>query len=395
VSSRRKRVLIVGMADSVHLARWVSQFVDEPIDFVLFPSSPHRRIHSLLRSLIDSPSNQMTISIKPHAMRWLAFPFSAIDRLLDNRLRGRILRGLISRGDFDVVHAVEMQHAGYLILRTRLDTDDLPVLCVTNWGSDVYWFQQFTRHRKKIIQLLDLAEFYSAECQRDVELVRQLGYEGHVVSVAPNSGGINLDQIPTNLEKTSSRRKIILKGYTGFVGMATNALNACAMCPEILEGYEIIIYSASIKLKIQAVRFRLKNQIPIRYIKKRTPHQAMLAHFAGSRIYIGISLSDGISTSLLEAMATGCFPIQSFTGCANEWLSEEAGFLVDPNSIPQIAACIRKALESDDLVDNAAIINREIVSRRASAATLAPQSRLFYRLIGDHSIDNRENLRNS
>jgi glycosyltransferase involved in cell wall biosynthesis len=382
------------MADSVHLARWISQFVDEPIDFVLFPSSPHRRIHSLLRSLIDSTSNQMTISIRPHAMRWLAFPFSAIDLLLDNRLRGRVLRGLISKGDFDVVHAVEMQHAGYLILRTRLDNGDLPVLCVTNWGSDVYWFQQFTRHRKKIIQLLDAAKFYSAECQRDVELVRQLGYEGHVISVAPNSGGINLDQIPKISEKTSNRRKIIIKGYTGFVGMATNALKACAICPEIPEGYEIVIYSASIRLKIQAAMFRLNNQTPIRYIKKRTPHQEMLAHFAASRIYIGISLSDGISTSLLEAMATGCFPIQSFTGCANEWLSDEGGYLVDPNSVPQIAECIRKALENDELVDNAAIINREIVSRRASAASLAPQSRLFYRFISDHSIDNRRNLKN-
>ena len=34
----RRKILIIGMFDSIHLARWLSQFENEKIDFVLFPS---------------------------------------------------------------------------------------------------------------------------------------------------------------------------------------------------------------------------------------------------------------------------------------------------------------------------------------------------------------------
>jgi hypothetical protein len=57
------------MADSVHSARWLSQFIDQSIDFSLFPSSLHRRIHPILRSLIASTSKQMTITLEPLSMK--------------------------------------------------------------------------------------------------------------------------------------------------------------------------------------------------------------------------------------------------------------------------------------------------------------------------------------
>jgi hypothetical protein len=50
----------------------------------------------------------------------------------------------------------------------------------------------------------------------------------------------------------------------------------------------------------------------------------MLDLFASARIYIGISLSDGISTSLLEAMAMGAFPIQTSTACVEDWIYNRA-----------------------------------------------------------------------
>ena len=107
------------MADSVHLARWLSQFVDQPIDFTLFPSSPHRRIHPKLKELIASPSNRMTIVLKPPTMKWLALPLSAIDIPFNNFFRSKILRRLISNQVFDLVHVLELQHAGYLLLGTK------------------------------------------------------------------------------------------------------------------------------------------------------------------------------------------------------------------------------------------------------------------------------------
>ena len=383
VLSQRKRILIVGMADSVHLARWLSQFVDQYIDFTLFPSSPHRRIHPKIKEIIASPSNQMTVTIQPSSMRWLALPLSALDIPFNNFFRSKLLRRLIFNQKFDLIHVLELQHAGYLLLDTKLTTT-LPKVFLTNWGSDIYWFEQFPKHKAKIVQLLQIASHYSAECQRDIEIVGRLGYTGVTMPVIPNSGGINLDEVPKNLLPPSQRKKIMIKGYTGFVGRALLSLKACELVAEQLRGYEIVIYSASIKARIRALKLRHIHKVSVTILKKRTPHHRMIQHFSEARIYVGISLSDGISTSLLEAMATGCYPIQTDTSCANEWLTTDSAQTISDISVNSIGESIKYALDNDSEVDTRASSNMATIEARADSAKIQRIAHNFYRTIIDN-----------
>jgi len=377
MSSQRKQILVIGMADSVHLARWLSQFIDQPIDFTLFPSSPHRRLHPILKNLITSTSQQMTVTLKPPSMKWLALPLSALDIPFNNFFRSQLLRRLITQQKFDLIHVLELQHAGYLLLGTKL-APNLPKVFITNWGSDIYWFQQFPKHKQKIIQLLNIARFYSAECQRDIEIVRQIGYTGKTMPVIPNSGGINLEEIPKNSLTPSQRKKIMIKGYTGFVGQALVALKACELAAKHLREYEVVIYSASIKSRIRALKLRHVHKVRVTILKKRTPHHEMLKHFSEARVYIGISLSDGISTSLLEAMATGCYPIQSDTSCANEWLTSNSSSIVSSGSIELISKALESALCDDRLVDETSEINLKTIDNLASIQYVRTVALDFY-----------------
>ena len=374
---RRKKILVIGMADSVHVARWLSQFADQAIDFTLFPSSPHRRIHPVIKQLSDAYTGKMTVVIKPALMRWLAFPLSALDLLFANVFRSRLLRRVIENETFDLIHVMELQHAGYLLVDAGL-APNLPKVFITNWGSDIYWFQQFPKHKRKIIELLDIASAYSAECQRDLEIVRSLGYSRVVMPVIPNSGGVYVNDLPKNPSPPSQRIKIIIKGYTGFVGRALTTLRAVEEAADCLDGYEVLIYSASLRTRLRALVLRFKHRVTVRIIKKRTPHAVMLRHFSESRVYIGISLSDGISTSLLEAMATGCYPIQTGTSCASEWLTSTSGAIVDPHDINEISHRIREAITSDTLVDEAAKANIAIVQSRASTQVVSSVALGFY-----------------
>ena len=369
------------MADSVHVARWLSQFVNQPIDFTLFPSSPHRKIHPLLKKLTTSTSQEMTVTLRPSSMRYLALPLSALDIPCRNSFRSRLLRKLIEDNSFDLIHVLELQHAGYLLLDTKL-TATLPKVFITNWGSDIYWFEQFPQHKTRIIQLLQIASYYSAECQRDIEIVRRLGYTGVTMPVIPNSGGIDLDGLPKNSLPPSQRKKIMIKGYTGFVGQALVALKACELAAEQLRGFEVVIYSASIKSRIRALKLRHIHKVQVTILKKRTPRQEMLQNFSEARIYIGISLSDGISTSLLEAMATGCYPIQTDTSCANEWLTSTSGSIVSPHAPELVANVLFNALCSNQLVDEAAIVNRGLISNRASWESVGTIAKSFYNHVG-------------
>ena len=57
----------------------------------------------------------------------------------------------------------------------------------------------------------------------------------------------------------------------------------------------------------------------------------MLRLHGRARVSIAISIGDGISTALLEAMAMGSFPIQTCTACADEWIIDgKSGFIVQP-----------------------------------------------------------------
>lgn len=365
------------MADSVHMARWLSQFVGQPFDFTLFPSSPHRRVHPGVKQLLRRDIGQMTVVIKPAFMRWLAFPFSALDLLFANVSRSRLLRRVIESETFDLIHVMELQHAGYLLLDARL-APNLPRVFVTNWGSDIYWFQQFPKHKRRIIELLDIASAYSSECHRDIEIVRSLGYSGVVMPVIPNAGGIDLSCLPKDLAPPSQRKGIIIKGYTGFVGRALTALRALEEVADCLDGYEVLVYSASLRVRLQTLVLMLKHRVTVRIIKKRTPHAVMLKHFSESRAYIGISLSDGISTSLLEAMATGCYPIQTGTSCAREWLTSTSGAIVSPCDLGEISQRIREAITNHSLVDAAAKTNIAIIQSRATTQVVKPVALSFY-----------------
>jgi glycosyltransferase involved in cell wall biosynthesis len=98
-----------------------------------------------------------------------------------------------------------------------------------------------------------------------------------------------------------------------------------------------------------------------------------------ARVYIGLSISDAISTSLLEAMVMGAFPIQSNTACVEEWLVEgDNGLIVPPEDPQVVAAALRRALSNDALVDRAAEINARTATERLDRKVIQPRAVALY-----------------
>jgi glycosyltransferase involved in cell wall biosynthesis len=284
----------------------------------------------------------------------------------------------------DIVHSLEIQHAGYLTLdvRNRLG-GRFPHWVVTNWGSDIYLFGRLAEHKEKIKAVLTACDYYSCECQRDVHLAKQMGLRGEVLPVLPNTGGFDLSQVAQFRQPgpTSGRRLILLKGYQGWAGRALVGLRAIALCANQLKGYRIAIYLASPEVKIAAELVSQSTGIPIDLIPSCS-HDDMLRLYGCARVYIGLSISDAASTSLLEAMTMGTFPIQSCTACADEWISDgESGFIVPPEDPEPVAAAIRRAVSDDALVDRAAELNDRVVRERIDQAVIRPQMIAMYEKI--------------
>src|SRR5262249_28140548 len=105
-----------------------------------------------------------------------------------------VLAALIRQLQPDLIHSMEFQHAGYLVLRAKaLYGPEFPPWLASNWGSDIFYFQRFADHRAQIARLLANITYYSCECTRDVAIARSLGYDGKVLPILPNSGGFRLD----------------------------------------------------------------------------------------------------------------------------------------------------------------------------------------------------------
>ncbi|HLO18151.1 MAG TPA: glycosyltransferase [Anaerolineales bacterium] len=189
---------------------------------------------------------------------------------------------------------------------------------------------------------------------------------------------------------TSNRKTILVKGYQSWAGRALVAFQAFRRCLDVLKGYTIVLYAVVDDVKIAARLFEQETGIPIKIVPPFSPEQEILSQFGAARIYVGLSISDGISTSLLEAMVMGAFPIQSCTACANEWIQDGiSGIIVPPEEPVEIANAIRRALTDDRLVDQAAEINMKTAKERLDYSVIQPQAIKIYQDIYESQLRNR------
>lgn len=363
------------MFDSIHSARWLSQFREGEYEFLLFPSSPHRRLRPELKALLQSsgPAKYRLFPIS----RFFGLPFWVADKFLGNSIRGLLVRLAAKRFRPDIVHTLELQNAGYVALKAFEKQDRDFKLMVTNWGSDIFWFQRFPNHKAKLQRLLAIANIYSAECSRDIGLARNLGFAGRAMPVIPNAGGFSLKDLDSELTATAQRTKIAIKGYQGWVGRAVTALDAVASMADLLKGYELVIYSANVKTIKHAREIEKKTGLRFTiHPKGALSHRQVLELFGQSKIYIGLSESDGISTSLLEAMAMGAIPVQTATACCDEWFTN-TGVAIQKIEVQEVAQGIRKALTLAEDPTNSAT-NRETIKAKANADDVSRIARTFY-----------------
>jgi len=366
------------MFDSVHFARWLEQFRDEPLEFLLFPSSPHRRLHAKLSDLLVS-SSTAKYSLFPFT-RFAGLPLWILDKVFNNRLRGSLVRSVVKRFGPHFVHVLELQNAGYVALAAlEKDKPEGVQLIITNYGSDIYWFRQFPKHLSKIKRLLEITDHYACECERDVQIARELGLKGEVKPVRPNAGGFSSEILDKKLLPASERKVIAIKGYHGWVGRAHVAIEALKLIQSSLEDHEIFFYSSNVSTIRLARKCAKETGLNITtYGKGKLSHSQMLDLFGRSSIYVGLSESDGISTSLLEAMAMGAVPVQTSTACCDEWFSEDSGLSVKEIRPDVVAESILKALALSKN-QTAAEINRETIRKKASESFVKEAALTYYR----------------
>lgn len=380
------RILIVGFTESIHLARAVGLIADQGWDLHVFPSSFRARPHPELRGVTVYVDPTVSVPERPgqriqrlqHPLLDVELPFVG-QAALGWEARARVLASLIDYLRPDVLHSHELQHGGYLTLDARsLVSSPFPPWMHSNWGSDLNWFGRHPHHVERIKRVLSACDVYACDCHRDAGLARAFGFRGLALPVMPIPGGFDLHHLATlrSTGPTSARRTIALKGTLFTFGRADVALAALECCGDLLGGYELAVYLAGEEILSRAERLGAECGLEITVLSAQQtderPYDELLAMHGRARVSIALNASDGLSVSFLEALVMGSYPIQSWTGCAGEWVRPGvSGALVPPADVARVAASLRRALTDDELVDRAAAINRRTAAAHLDRSVIA------------------------
>ena len=388
-----RKILLVAMSDSIHTARWIRQFAGQPFDLHLFPSVAHGASHGELNGCTVHHGLRKA-KFRPGQSRardrGLPVPGEVTARLASNLINryfpGRQLQRLcrlIERGRFDAVHALELQHAGYLCAdaKARLGSK-MPPLILSNWGCDISLFQDLPDEAPKIRRALMAADYFTAECRRDYRLARAHGFSGAFLPCVPAAGGLDVDALSAEFARTppSQRKLIVIKGYQNWAGRALFALKAVEKAAVTVRrgGFEVAIFLPEDSVSFAGRLLEGTHGIPVRCIGRQS-HREMMRLYGQARVYIGLSIGDGISTSFLEAIAMGAFPIQSDSSCGGEWIeSGKSGFLAPAEDDARVAECLEISLTDDELVDRSQVTNVQTVREKADATSVAEAVAAFY-----------------
>ena len=349
-----KRVLVVGMTDSPHLKRWLDLVIELQIAkrIFVFPSTGYEKY-------IKAKSSKSKTRVS------MAAPFTStlfgrgcsylLEKIFGISWRRALLNLALYKTRPQVVHIHEIQHGGYIFDRKVRNLSRIRWVICSSWGSDLILYGKLPSHKTRLIKFLSDVDFLLTERPEELEVASHLGFKGRFISPLYTAIGIDNDLI--DMAATSKRNKIVIKGYQDNHGRALNALRALELVKSNLNNFEIRVVSASPEVEIEVERLRCARDWNIECLPKQ--NQGEIYNLLSlSRIYIGLSISDGLSTMMVEAMHFGAFPIQSINSGAPAFLIHgKSGFIVDPWDIQAISDSIDLALTSDTLVDHAAEVN--------------------------------------
>ena len=328
------RIVLIGDASNVNIQRWVESLVQAGAD-----------VHIL--SFVQGPS---TLSV--HHLR----PAPVGGRRVSYLWGGRSARRLVSVIDPDVV--IGYYATGYgttARLAGRHPLVQVPV------GNDILVNPPGTvthRMAEKNLAAADLVVAWSPHLARAAE---SFGVPSDRILTLLR--GIPLDRFPETVAGSGDPRQLVVTRQLHPYYRHDVLVSAVAECSD--SSVALTLYGggpAQTDLQALAARLGLGERVHFGGVLSNDDVADALSRFG---VYVSAVPTDGVSASLLEAMAIGLFPIIIDHVANRDWITHgETGFLVDPTP-NSFAAAISELIAHPELIQAAARVNRERVRSRA------------------------------
>ena len=283
----------------------------------------------------------------------------------------------------DVVHAMRIPYEGMV---TALVNPEQPFVLST-WGNDFSLHAPSNRMMGQLTEIaLARADVLHTDCHKDLRLAKLWGYQGEKHLVLPGSGGVKLSDFSPE-GRTKETEEIVIINPRGLRAYVRNDVffEAVSLVAKKYKHLRVIcpgMKNSSLVNK-WLHQFSIVDKVDLLPL---LPHSKMAALYRKASIVVSPSTHDGTPNSLLEAMASGCFPIVGEIESIREWITPGVnGLLVDPNDANDLANQIIEAIENPDLRERAADINLQIIKERASYSLgMEKVAELYDSLVGSN-----------
>lgn len=290
----------------------------------------------------------------------------------------RILRIIeFSLSLFQIKKIIRLQHPDIIIAERTTSYGFLaavsglkPVVIAQQGRTDLWPEKSLLLPLKKIIQkyAFKKADLIHAWGPVMTISMRAANVDLNKVMVLPK--GINLVDFENKNETDSTKIKAIV----------TRSLNKEYRHKTILKAFDIlnkkgIDFELRIVgdgkelniLKELAKEFKIENKVTF---TGRIPNTELPALLQNSNIYISMPITEGVSASLFEAMASNCYPIVSAIPGNESWIRQrQNGQLVPVDDYLKLSDEIIWAFENSEYRKSAVIKNREFVEEQADFNT--------------------------
>jgi glycosyltransferase involved in cell wall biosynthesis len=376
------RLLFVADGRSPIAINWIRYFAERGDDVYLattFASTPDLPLRGLEFTPVAYSGSRRAMGRAASAASLGAGLRTTLRRLLGPLTvsrSSRRLRDLIKRVHPDLVHAMRIPFEGML----AADAYSGAPLLVSVWGNDLTLHAPATwLMRDYTTWTLQVANGLHADCQRDIRLSRQWGFETTKPTlVVPGSGGIRTGVF--HPPSTPAEEPVVFnpRGSRAYV---RNDVWFQAISLVLARRPDARFVCASLAGDRQALgwikKLGLADSVQL---LPPASHDEMAGFFQRAQVAVSPTVHDGTPNSLLEAMACGCLPVASNLESVREWIADgRNGLLVDPTSPQNLADAILEALNRAPLRHQAADLNRTIIAERAEYSLCMRQSDAFYR----------------
>lgn len=329
---------------------------------------------------VPSRRSRIGVASRTKLRQWLG-PFTV-------RRAARQVREQIEALQPDLIHAMRIPFEGM----AAATADPKAPLLVSVWGNDFTLHARSSLFMRRLTRLaVTRATGLHVDCHRDLHLARLFGLRPDSETIVlPGGGGVRADvfypaeggyldeispvfkEVPRGVPLVVNPRGIraYIRNDTFFKSIPTilqTYPNARFCCPD-MAGHPMA----------QAHLDRLGIGNSVHLLPKLSPVE-MGQLFRMAQVVISLSEHDGTPNTLLEAMASGCFPIAGDLASIREWIeSGENGILLDAGDPQAVSSAVVEALSRDKLRADAASRNARMIEDRATYTKVMDAADAFY-----------------